>query len=92
MSDSCPDVAAPAHHEHEHHHGAGGPNCDYFSGATRMRSCFPFVDPAPFRQACQHAAASSKNPKQAACSIAQIYTASCRNEWIPISAPKECGK
>lgn len=54
-----------------------------------MSSCFNYVNPSAYRQACDHAAAAGT--PRAACLISAAYFAACRKERIFIAIPSACG-
>ncbi|XP_063988684.1 apolipophorins [Diachasmimorpha longicaudata] len=86
INPACP--AAPAV-DHYHSH-TRNPTCtSYFTDTSSMSSCFNYVNPTPFRQACDHATAAGT--PRAACLISAAYYAACRKERVSISIPAECG-
>lgn len=86
------------HHGHEHHeHGAestGNVCNEFFSITSSLRYGYLFVDPTNYREACNHTlhlAGDDETQKQLnACRIAEMYTAVCRGEGIPIRLPAKC--
>lgn len=86
VSSTCPAAPAVDHH-HSH---ARNPTCtSYFTDSSSMSSCFNYVDPKPFRQACDHATAAGT--PRAACLISAAYYAACRKQRVAIAIPAECG-
>lgn len=58
-----------------------------------LSSCFPYINPAAFRTACEHVATEAKSDadkKKAACNLAFAYTQSCRYEHIKVDIPSDC--
>ncbi|XP_008560242.1 apolipophorins [Microplitis demolitor] len=79
-------AAAPAV---DHHHHQRNPKCtEYFSGSSSMSSCFNYVNPGIYRQACDHA--MSADTPRAACLISAAYYAACRKERVYIAIPADC--
>ncbi|XP_015121091.1 apolipophorins [Diachasma alloeum] len=86
LNSAC--TIAPAIDHHETH--ARNPTCtSYFTDTSSMSSCFNYVNPMAFRQACDHATAAGT--PRAACLISAAYYAACRKQGIAISIPTECG-
>ncbi|XP_043521132.1 apolipophorins isoform X2 [Frieseomelitta varia] len=63
-------------------HTARAPVCtDYFTGtATSLKSCFDIVNPAQYRDACDHAVAG--NTPAGACIIASAYHTACYKQGV----------
>jgi len=67
-------------------HGAA-PVCDkLFSWDSDLALCYPFVDNANFKTACQHGVAQKVKDTELA--IAVAYVAACNQHNIPISVPE----
>ena len=64
----------------------------YFSRDSSLRLCFLFINPANYREACEHATHGAADAKTAACGIATTYASRCRKENIPVSIPKACSR
>lgn len=64
----------------------------YFGTDSSLRFCFLFVNPANYREACEHATHGDADSQQSACSIATTYASRCRQEHIPVSIPKACSR
>lgn len=62
----------------------------YFGHDSPMRLCYLFVNPANYREACEHGTHGAKNDQQSACAIASTYASRCRQEFIPVDIPKSC--
>ncbi|KAK1130809.1 hypothetical protein K0M31_018919 [Melipona bicolor] len=63
-------------------HTARAPVCtDYFTGTkTTLKSCFSIVNPAQYRDACDHAVAG--NTPEGACIIANAYHVACYQQGV----------
>ncbi|XP_046401090.1 apolipophorins-like isoform X2 [Ischnura elegans] len=81
---SCGDVAAQTH-VHEH-----AKQCsDMFAGYSPMRVCFPVVDPAPFREACDADIAMRSGD---ACKFSAAYAAACYFNGVKVRVPDQCAQ
>ncbi|XP_046401095.1 apolipophorins-like [Ischnura elegans] len=79
---SCGDVAAQTH-VHEH-----AKQCsDMFAGYSPMRVCFPVVNPAPFREACDVDIAIRSGD---ACKFTAAYAAACHVNGVKVRVPDQC--
>ncbi|CAH0386450.1 unnamed protein product [Bemisia tabaci] len=85
---SCAD--AP---EFVHQHASQSSECNAFfaSDDASLLACKPFVDTAPFREACEHSVSSATDKNAAACKIAAAYVGSCFERNIPVELPETCG-
>lgn len=86
----CSDVANV---EHDHSKESHAECTRFFSGSSPLSSCFPYVNPAAFRTACEHAATEAKSDdlkKKAACNLAFAYTQSCQYDRIKVDLPSSC--
>ncbi|XP_046401094.1 apolipophorins-like [Ischnura elegans] len=80
----CADVAAQTH-VHEH-----AKQCsDIFAGYSPMRVCFPVVDPAPFREACDADIAMRSGD---ACKFSAAYAAACYFNGVKVRVPDQCAQ
>ncbi|XP_063834944.1 apolipophorins isoform X2 [Ostrinia nubilalis] len=89
LATSCPQVKTP---EHSHHqmHGAMPPACEQvFGGTSPLKPLSLFMDVAPFRQACAHAATGA-DALQQACDLARGYTALAITGLLPAVLPSVC--
>nr|CAD7454294.1 unnamed protein product [Timema tahoe] len=88
----CKDVTGHSHHDHE---TVKSSECsDKFTRGSTLSLCFPVLNPAPFREACDHAveeASSAEAKKAAACAVASAYLYAC-SEDVPIILPSECAE
>jgi hypothetical protein len=62
----------------------------YFGHDSPMRLCYLFVNPANYREACEHGTHGAADDQKAACAIASTYASRCRQEFIPVDIPKSC--
>ena len=86
----CNDVP---HVEHDHAKESYSECANFFSGNSPLSSCFPYINPAAFRTACEHVATEAKSDdlkKKAACNLAFAYTQSCRYEHVKVDIPSSC--
>ncbi|XP_023288424.1 apolipophorins, partial [Orussus abietinus] len=85
LNPGCPDAATPPDDASQR-----SPVCtEYFSGSSPMSGCFNYVNPAPYRHACDHASQSSP---EGPCLISVAYYGACFEARAPISIPPACGK
>ncbi|XP_038219067.1 apolipophorins [Zerene cesonia] len=91
LAGSCPAVKTP---EHSHHqlHAALPPACEaVFGGTSSLRPLSLFLDIAPFRQACIHAASGDDEAAlQQACDLARGYAALALTGLLPAALPARC--
>ncbi|XP_012266095.2 apolipophorins [Athalia rosae] len=85
ITSGCPNVQTVDHHAH--HHDA---TCtEFFSGRSPLSPCFNFVNPGPYRQACDHASMAG-DKKEGSCNMAMAYFSVCREAGIATKVPASC--
>nr|XP_034187967.1 apolipophorins [Osmia lignaria] len=85
LKGDCPDAAAVEHKDR-------APLCtDYFtSQSSSLKSCFNYVNPANYRDACDHAVAAGT--PEGACVIATAYHYACYAQGVMSTrVPSTCG-
>lgn len=85
------DCAAVTQSGDDHKKAVSNEFCSQFFGRdSSLRLGFLFVNPANYREACEHAVHGAPDAQKAACNIATTYASRCRQEFIPVSIPKAC--
>ncbi|XP_053619006.1 apolipophorins isoform X2 [Plodia interpunctella] len=90
LSSSCAPAAAPAHRRHQLQQALPAACDRVFGSASPLRPLALFLDVAPFRQACIHAVAESKNPLKEACQLGAGYAALALSGLLPAVLPPVC--
>ncbi|XP_034949851.1 apolipophorins [Chelonus insularis] len=85
LNSGCAEAPTADHQNHQRN-----PTCtEYFTGSSSMSSCFNYVNPTIYRQACDHA--TSAGTPRATCLMSAAYVAACRHQRVYISIPSACG-
>lgn len=87
----CKSVPYVDHSKHSHDKSSEQCN-QFFSIDLPLRMCYYFIDPTPYREACEHTSHANGDNLPAICSIATTYASACRLENIPVSIPTKCVK
>ncbi|XP_013192546.1 apolipophorins isoform X2 [Amyelois transitella] len=92
LAGSCKQVTVPEHSHHQHHQPLPESCEQVFGASSPLRPLSLFLDVAPFRQACIHAVADSKNAIKEACQIGAGYAALALSGLLPAVLPPACVK
>jgi hypothetical protein len=85
------DCAAVTESGDKHPKSHSNEFCSQFFGRdSSLRLGYLFVNPANWREACEHATHGSSDAQKDACNIAATYASRLRQEHIPVSLPKAC--